>query len=282
MALNLDLIGRKGRPITYEYTWKDCVLYALGAGAKHPQELDYLFEGRGPKILPTFSVVPAFPALMDVFVKLGADLRHILHGEQELTQHRSFPAGGKVVTTAEVRAIYDKGKSAVVEVLARTTDTDGEPLADNVFTLFVRGAGGFGGDRGPQAPAVTIPGERAPDFRTSQTTTTEQGALYRLSGDLNPLHISPSMADKAGFDRPILHGLCTFAIAARAVLAHLCDGDPTRLGALSARFAGVVFPGDTLTVAGWRTGDDTCTLQVTRDDGTPVLTNAVATVQPNL
>jgi acyl dehydratase len=279
MGIDLELAGKRIAPIRHEYTWRDTVLYALGVGAELPGERDFVFEMAGPRVLPTFAVVPSFRTLIDVVSRLGAVPTSILHGEQEVILHRPIPPAGALVTSAVVRGIYDKGKGALVVVEAQTADDAGEPVFDNVFSIFVRGAGGFGGERGPEARDATPP-DRAPDFEVSQRTGTEQAALYRLSGDLNPLHISPQIAALGGFDRPILHGLCTYGYAGRAILAQACGGDPSRFRGFAARFSGVVFPGDTLTTRGWLREPGTYVVNVSKDDGTVVLSNSLASVNP--
>jgi acyl dehydratase len=277
MAIKLDLVGKKSDPIPFAYNWKDVVLYALGVGGK-VDELDFLYEGRGPKVLPTFAVVPSFTSMIAVAGDLGANPMMILHGEQKIILHRPIPSSGKLATTSEVKGIYDKGKGALVVVEAKTTDDKNEPLFDNVFSIFVRGEGGFGGERGPEAVKADPPAGAAPDFEVVEATTREQALLYRLSGDVNPLHADPNMAKFGGFDRPILHGLCTYGHAGRAILRGACGGDPAKLRSFGARFAGVVFPGDTLTTRGWKTGDGKYVVTVTTQEGKVVLSNAIAEV----
>ena len=277
MAIKLDLVGKKSAPIKHKYVWKDCVLYALGVGAK-VDELDYLFEMNGPKVLPTFAVVPSFNSLISVAGDLGANPMMILHGEQKIILHRPIPPNGEFSTVAEVKGIYDKGKGALVMVEAKTTDEKNEPVFDNWFSIFVRGEGGFGGERGPEALKADPPQGKAPDFSFSETTAPEQALLYRLSGDLNPLHASPQFAKMGGFDRPILHGLCTYGFAGRAVLKHACGGDPKRLKTFAARFAGVVFPGDTLTTQGWQVEPGKWVVEAKTQEGKVVLSNAIAEI----
>jgi acyl dehydratase len=282
MPLNRDLVGATLPAITHSYSWRDAVIYALGVGARI-EELDTLYEGRGPVVLPTFAVVPSFRSLVDVVGRLGAkNPLAILHGEQTVRLERPIPPSGTFETRAEVTGMYDKGKGALVVVRARTADERGEPLFENQFSLFVRGEGGFGGERGPgggDAGGAEPPAGRDPDFCESQVTSPEQAALYRLSGDLNPLHIAPEAAKVAGFDRPILHGLCTYGFAGRALVRHACGGDAARLAALSARFSGVVFPGDTLTTSGWRLGEGRWVIQVKKQDGQTVLSHSIAEVK---
>jgi acyl dehydratase len=276
MAIKLELVGQKSQPIPFTYGWKDTALYALGVGAK-AADLDYLYEARGPKVLPTFAVVPSFTSMIAVAGDLGANPMMILHGEQQIILHRPIPPGGTLATVSEVKGIYDKGKGALVVVEARTSDETGAPVFDNVFSIFVRGEGGFGGERGPEAVKAEPPAT-APDFEIVEATTAEQALLYRLSGDYNPLHVDPNMAKFGGFERPILHGLCTYGFAGRALLAGACGGEPARLRSFGARFAGVVFPGDTLTTRGWRVGDGRYVVTVTTQAGKLVLSNASAEV----
>jgi len=276
MAIKLDLVGKTSAPLKHKYTWKDTVLYALGVGSK-ADDLDYLFEMNGPKVLPTFAVVPSFSSMVSVIGDLGANPMMILHGEQKVTLHRPIPPNGELSTAAEVKGIFDKGKGALALVQARTVDEKGEPVFDNEFSIFARGEGGFGGERGPEALKADPP-DRAPDFEMVEKTLPEQALLYRLSGDLNPLHASPQFAKMGGFDRPILHGLCTYGYAGRAILRHACAGDPTKWKSFAARFAGVVMPGDTLTTTGWQVEPGKWVIQVKQQDGKIVLSNAIAEV----
>jgi acyl dehydratase len=277
MAIKLDLVGKKSDAIPFSYTWRDTVLYALGVGAK-ADELDYLYEGRGPKVLPTFAVVPSFTSMITVAGDLGANPMMILHGEQKIIVHKQIAPNARLMTTSEVKNIYDKGKGALVVVEANTVDEKGERVFDNVFSIFVRGEGGFGGERGPEAVKADPPAGKAPDFEVVEATTKEQALLYRLSGDINPLHADPNMAKFGGFDRPILHGLCTFGHAGRAIIKGACGGDATKLKSFGARFAGVVFPGDTLTTRGWKDGDNRYVVTVSTQENKIVLSNAVAEI----
>lgn len=274
MAIKMDLVGKTSQATPFNYTWRETVLYALGVGAQ-TDELDVLFEMNGPKVLPTFAVVPSFNALISVAGDLGANPMMILHGEQKIICHRPIPAQGKLATVSEVKGIYDKGKGALVVVEARTVDEKNEPLFDNVFSIFVRGEGGFGGERGPEALKADVPEGKVADFTETQSTLPTQALLYRLSGDLNPLHASPQFAKMGGFERPILHGLCTFGFAGRAILRHACGGDPAKLRSFAARFAGTVYPGDALTTEGWKTADKTFVIRTTTQEGKVVLSNAL-------
>jgi acyl dehydratase len=179
-----------------------------------------------------------------------------------------------------IDSIYDKGdKGAVINLTLATVDETGAPLFDNKVVLVDRSGGNFGGDRGPKAVPVVPPEGREPDFRVEQTIPINQTALYRLSGDKNPLHIDPDFARKAGFDRPILHGLCAFGYAGRAILHNACGSDPARMKSFSVRFTHVVYPGDTLTTRGWKAdGGGSFIVQTTNQDGNVVLGNARAEI----
>src|SRR5258708_4485896 len=172
MAIKVDIVGKKSDPVPFSYGWKDTVLYALGVGCK-ADELDYLYEGRGPKVLPTFAVVPSFASMIGVAGDLGCDPMMIVHGEQQIRLHRPIPPDARLSTVSEVKAIYDKGKGALVVVDARTVDESGRQVFDNTFSIFVRGEGGFGGERGPEAVKADPPAGRAPDFEVTEATTRE-------------------------------------------------------------------------------------------------------------
>jgi acyl dehydratase len=271
--LGPDVAGTELPATEFSYEERDVMLYALGIGAK---ELEFTFE-RGLKAVPTFAVIPAFPALMGMSASVEVNPVMILHGEQGFRIAKEIPTSGTLTTSGKISGVYDKGKGALVVIDTETKDSAGETVFTNRSGVFVRGAGGFGGERGPEALAADPP-DRDPDFSHSEQTSPQQAALYRLSGDLNPLHIAPPMAKMAGFDRPILHGLCTYGHAGRAVLRHACDGDPARLRSLAARFSGVVFPGDTLITEGWNIDPGTYVVRVKTQDDKVVLQNSLAEV----
>jgi acyl dehydratase len=279
MPLSSSVVGQKTKPITHQYDTKACILYALGFGAKVEQELDFLYEGVDSfKVFPTFSVVPALSALGEALGGLDIDLTQLLHGEHAVKMFSPFPEEATVTTIAEVTGCYDKGKAALVVIESTTVDQKGNKLCSSYDSLFIRGAGGFGGERGPEPENVTPDVTKAPDFEVSYQTSMEQAALYRLSGDLNPIHISPQIASFAGLQRPILHGLCSYGHVGRAFLHSVCGSDPAKLASLSARFSGVVFPGDTLIVRGWKLPDGRYSILAhTTNPEKPVITNCVAT-----
>ena len=275
MALNLDAVGKKLQPMTFDYTDRDVMLYALGVGAG-VDELGFTFE-KELRVLPTFAVVPAFPALASMVGVLQVNPLMLLHGEQRIELRKPIPASGKLTTTPTIRAIYDKGSGALIVVDAETADERGEVLFLNTFAAFVRGEGGFGGDRGPSG-ARNVPPEREPDAVVEMPTLAQQALIYRLSGDRNPLHADPGFAKMAGFDRPILHGLCTFGHVGRAILHKFCDGQPERFKDFEARFSGVVFPGDTIITEMWKENGGKIIVRAKTQGADVVLGNAAATV----
>jgi len=173
----------------------------------------------------------------------------LVHGQQAVTLHRPIPVEGTVSITSELVAMYDKGKAAVV-VTESTALMDGEPLYTNTSSAFIRGEGGWGGERGPSGPK-NVPPESEPDHVVSYQTSIDQAFVYRLSGDRNPLHTDPAFAAIGGFDRPILHGLCSYGFTGRALLHAVCGSDPSKFHHIEARFAAPVLPGDTLTIDMW-------------------------------
>lgn len=260
------------------YTWseEDVILYNLGVGAGNPPddpaELAYTYEAN-LRAVPTFGTIPPFGIMMSIGEVDGIDinLAQVLHGEHTLTIHAPIPTSGAVRQQGRIVGIYDKGKGAlivteVVSVLEKT----GEPLFTNRAGVYVRGEGGFDGDRGPsmesQAP------ERDPDLVVESPTLPQQALLYRMaSGDKNPLHSDPVFAAGAGFERPILHGLCTYGVVAKAVIQAAMGSEPERVASLSARFTGHVFPGETLVTSVWEEGDRFVTATATTERRTSVL-----------
>lgn len=269
MSLDLSLVGKPFEPKPFTYGWKDVVLYALGCGAKK-DELDYLYEGRGPHVLPTFAVVPTFGPMFDVLAKTGGDFSMVVHGGQKVVLHRPIPHEGTLLTTATCRAIYDLRKFATVVVDTETTDEAGAPLFSTAWTMIFRDAGGFGGSAPPPKgdnPIPKVPKDRPADFTVTETTLPEQALLYRLSGDSNPLHADPEFAAKVGFEQgPILHGLCTYGFVMRHLSNGMLGGKAARVRAFEAQFRRPVWPGDTLETRGWAVEDAHVALTVTAKD----------------
>ncbi|HEY2388760.1 MAG TPA: MaoC/PaaZ C-terminal domain-containing protein [Candidatus Binatia bacterium] len=268
-----------------KFSWNEdtLILYALGSGVgigtdqTSPAVLQYTYEN-GLKALPTFGVVPSFPALMGMMNVPGLSFNPmmLLHGEQYLEiVKRPIPTSAEVTSKARIKAIYDKGKGALVVLEVTTTQDDGTVLFKNEFGVFLRGEGGFGGEAGP-APGNDAP-DRKPDAVVELPTMTHQALLYRLSGDKNPLHADPGFASMGGFSKPILHGLCTFANVGRAVIQACAGDDPTRFQSIKVRFVRPVMPGDTITVQMWREGDHDVLVQASAG-GHAVISNAKVTL----
>jgi acyl dehydratase len=258
------------------------ILYhlAVGAGvpATDPRELEYTYE-KNLKVLPSFAVIPVFGAMGAItqIPGLKFNLAMLLHGEQDLEVYRAIPTQAKVSNSGRVAALYDKGKAAVAVIEMATKDESGDTLFVNRFTMFLRGEGGFGGDPGPKAG--NLPPEREPDLVAESPTLPQQALIYRLCGDKNPLHADPEFAKLGGFDTPILHGLCSYGMICKAVVDHALGGDTTKLARYQVRFAGVVFPGETIVTSMWRENDSILIQATTKERGTPVITNAAITVR---
>ena len=273
-----------------EAAWgpNELILYALGAGVgtnedpTDPRVLQYTWEGE-LKALPTYAVIPVFETLLGLLDVPGMDFNPmmLLHGEQ-YTEILAppLPVQATVVNTARIGAIHDKGAGKGALVVTEVTSCDattGSPLFRNAFTAFIRGEGGFAKPGDPPAPPPgNEPPGRQPDAVVEYPTLRQQALLYRLSGDRNPLHVDPSMAAIGGFERPILHGLCSFAILGRAAIDTCADGDPTRFRSIQVRFAAPVYPGETIVVRLWRESptDVVCTAHVRERDMKAVITNA--------
>lgn len=270
MPINPEAVGLSGEPVRTSWDSKDCMLYALGVGAG-VDELQFTTGNSlniEQRVLPTFAVIIGMNAVP--FEKLGTFNPAMgVHGEQRIELSGEIPVKGEIETVGRIANIWDKGKGALVEMEceSRLTSTD-EKIMSVMMSAFIRGEGGFGGDRGPSIK-FEVP-NRKPDHEVTYSTREDQALLYRLSGDRNPLHSDPSFAKMAGFERPILHGLCTYGFTGRALLHAVCDGDPTKFKSMYGRFSKPVMPGDTLTISMWVDGDE-CTFQTSQQDGVVVL-----------
>jgi acyl dehydratase len=275
MPLNPDAVGTKTKPGRRSWDSKDALLYALGVGCG-VSDLAFVTEnsdGVDQQALPTMGVVLGTPG-SSPFEKVGEiDWTMLLHGEQSIELHAPIPVSGTVESVAEIVGIYDKGSGAVIVMETESKDAEsGEPMWTTSSATFIRGAGGFGGDRGPSGKK-NVPPDRKPDREVAYPTREDQALIYRLSGDRNPLHSDPKFAAAAGFDRPILHGLCTYGVTGRALLSALCDNDPARFKKMEARFSASVYPGDDLTVRIWETGDSQAVFQTVRPGDQVVIDN---------
>ncbi len=289
-ALGADLGQTAG-----SYGPDDVILYHLGIGAgfraTDPRELEYTFEKK-LKVLPSFAVVAAsgmtararrdkggasggMGGLGNV-PGLSFNPALLLHGEQDVEIHRPLPTAAEFTTRGRIAEIYDKGKAALVVVENVASDASG-PLFTNRMSLFLRGEGGFGGPSGPP-PANERPA-RAPDGTVDSPTLPQQALLYRLNGDKNPLHADPEFAQRGGFERPILHGLCSFGIVCKVIVDAALGGDPTRVARYAVRFAGVAFPGETLRTSWWRENGTLLVDVQSAERGSPIISNAAVSLR---
>ncbi|KAF7312324.1 Peroxisomal multifunctional enzyme type 2 [Mycena indigotica] len=266
-------------PTTYTYTERDVILYNLGIGATE-KDLQWTYEGDDDfSAIPTFGVIPQMDAMSSVPMDFLPNFNpaKLLHGEQYLSIKAPVPTSGELISTARLLEVLDKGKAAAVTSIVETRDTSGKLIFENQSTVFIRGAGGFGGrrnasDRGPASAANDVP-KRAPDAVVEEQTSASQAALYRLSGDLNPLHILPEFAAIGGFNKPILHGLCFMGISGKHVFQ--------KFGAfqdIKVRFAGVVYPGETLVTQMWKEGNKVIFSTKVKERDSVVLAAAAATL----
>lgn len=263
-----------------QFAWDEdqVILYHLGLGAgaqaTDPLELSYTYEGN-LSVLPSFGTVAAYTSMASISMARGVDINWalLLHGEQDLQIRTPIPKTGEVTSQPRIAAIYDKGRAALMVVEVTSTDNrTGEVMFVNRASLFVRGEGGWGGDSGPKASNQAP--DREPDHVTRSPTLPQQALLYRLSGDKNPLHADPAFAALGGFDRPILHGLCTYGVVCKAAVDTVLGGDHRRVRRYQARFAGVVFPGETVVTRMWDEGDAVLLEAAVEERSATVLSNA--------
>lgn len=261
MTINYkNLMNRKFEALTHNYTEKDSMLYALGIGlGNDPLNedcLQFVYED-GLKVLPSMGVVLAAPGFWAREPDTGIDWVKVLHAGQELILHKPLPSSGVVEATTKITEIVDKGEGKGALIVSERVVRDkatGEDLCTLVSTTMARGDGGFGGSPISSSTPDQIP-ERAPDLVCDLPTLDQAALIYRLSGDFNPLHASPSVAREGGFEKPILHGLCTFGVATHAILKTLCDYDPARFHRIRLRFSAPVYPGETIRTEIWRDGN---------------------------
>jgi acyl dehydratase len=273
MPINHDVVGAEGAPIVHSWTSKDALLYAVGVGAGI-DELAFTTENSHDvpqRVLPTMAAVIGAGVSGAISAIGSFDFAMLVHGEQSFVQHREIPVEGSLTATGKIIGIYDKGSGAVVAVEGECVDNaTGETLLTVGSAIFIRGEGGWGGDRGPSGDRNAAP-DRAADASVSYRVRPDQALTYRLSGDRNPLHSDPWFAALAGFDRPILHGLCTYGFTGRALLHAMCDSDPAKFRSMEGRFASPVFPGEELTIEMWNEGAGECIFQTRGEDGRVVL-----------
>jgi len=259
----------------------DVILYHLGVGAGVPAtdsgELEYTFE-KNLKVLPSFVMVAGGrrPLTGGGGFKIPGvefNLAQLLHGEQDIEIHKPLPTACETVNKSKVLDVYDKGKAALVMLESEVSEKEsGDKLYTTRMGAFIRGEGGFGGPSGP--PAGNEPPAREPDGVIESATLPQQALLYRLSGDKNPLHADPEFAKMAGFDAPIIHGLCSYGIVCKAIVDGVLGGDPTQVARYQARFRGVAWPGETYLTSWWREGDRIIVSAKSKERDAPIISNA--------
>ena len=283
MPINPDAVNiEAGPPTERSWTSKDTLLYAVGVGAGSIDatgfELEFTTENSKDvpqRVLPTFAVIVGMGGGMQNIGTFNPAM--LVHGEQQIELHQEIPPEGTVLTSGKVIAVYDKGSAAVVWMESKSIDKEtGEPMFTTRNSSFIRGEGGFGGERGPSGPQNVAP-DREPDHVVTYQTRPDQALTYRLSGDRNPLHSDPEFAKMGGFDKPILHGLCTFGFTGRALLHSLCESDPSRFTGMDVRFSTPVYPGDELTVKMWVVEDGVAVFRTERQNGDIVIDQGRAT-----
>ena len=274
MSLNLEAVGKVWGPYEFSYTERDLIIYALGIGFTK-ENLEYVYEGaKNFKAFPTYGVILPSNAGTEAFLSTKANFAMVVHGEQGLEVHNPLPRSATISTTAALEGIYDKGSGALIVMRFDSKDKHGNPLCTNRMSAFVRGAGGFGGTAQPKKDVPSIP-QKSPDFVFDAPTDVNQAALYRMSGDRNPLHIHPAIAKAVGFKEPILHGLCTYGVTCRRLVQEVFKGDSGKIKSYSARFSSPVLPGETLQVKGWQARPNLFLLEVFNAKGEAVIRNGV-------
>lgn len=256
MALDLSKVGVVSDVYEHRYDWRQQATYALGIGARR-DELGHLFEKfpGGMKVFPTYAVVPAFDPVFELLRSANVELPKVVHGGQTVFANAAIPPEGSMRTVAKLEGIYDLKRFATV-IVSTETSIDGAVVCGTEWNIIVRDGGGFKGPRPPKDPSPAIPKGKEPDWTVEQRTSPEQALLYRVSGDINPLHADPAFAAEVGFpEGPILHGLCTFGFLARAVIGASAGGNAVRLTRMAAQFRKPVWPGDTIVTQGFDLGD---------------------------
>jgi len=283
----LSAVGYTSKPVPFSYNFKDLIIYALGVGVSNKDKhgLRYLYENDEMfSALPTFGVIPAMSGLEDLvsgnIPGLDFHLANVLHGEQYMEILKPIPTSGRLENIFRIQDVLDKGSGMVLLIEVETRDENNELLMRNQNSIFVKGSGGFNGPRNSKhLTPVSTPPSRSPDKTLKHKTTVDQAALYRLSGDLNPLHIDPAFSAIGGFSSPILHGLCTYGIAVRHVIDGFCAGDPGAVREIKARFSKPVLPGQTVITEMWKDADKVLFSCQVQETGEKCLTGGWVRIQ---
>jgi hypothetical protein len=270
MGLSLACVGAQSETYELDYDFKTLALYALGIGAKQ-DELGYLYEKLGPKVYPSFAVVPAYPVLSDLVAKSGGNFAMVVHGGQSVRIARPLPAKGKLQTVGTISALYDLKRMSQL-IMTTESRMNGELMCSSEWSLIFRDDGNFGGPRPVKTEIPKIEKDATPSWVHEELISPEQALLYRLSGDLNPLHADPELARSVGFEQgPILHGLATYGFVCRAIARHSCGGNAERIKFLAAQFKKPVWPGEKLKVVGYHQADKVLVEAFAQDRPDPVI-----------
>lgn len=269
MALNLDGVGKPIGPFTKDYTWKDAVLYALGVGAGF-SDLDYCYE-QNLKVIPSFGITTMYDFMGELAATSKVNLAGILHGEQELIFHNPIPPEGTLTTQGAIKHYYDKGKEKGALIVAEfeTYHSNGKKLFTSIVTVFARLDGGFGGENAP-AKETVFP-DRDPDFVVEGRPSEDQPLIYRLSGDVFQLHVDQEFAKMSGFEKPIMHGLCTHGYACRALIESLAAGEPEKVRRMDCRFKRPLYPGMAIKTVIWKTEEGKAVWKVINVDTSEIV-----------
>ena len=253
MSLNLDAVGKKIGPFTKDYKWKDPVLYALGVGAGF-SDLEYCYE-KDLKVIPSFGITTMYDFMPELATTSNVNLAGVLHGEQELIFHNPIPPEGTMTTQGVIKHYYDKGqdKGALIIAEFETSHSNGQKLFTSIVTVFARLDGGFGGENAP--PKEIIFPDRDPDFVVEGKPSEDQPLIYRLSGDVFQLHVDQEFAEMAGFEKPIMHGLCTHGYACRSLVQTSIPGEPEKARRMDCRFKRPLYPGTPVKTVIWKTDE---------------------------
>ena len=255
MTIDVSAIGWRSEPTKYRYGWQQLALYALGIGAQ-TAELPYLYEAHGPKVFPSFAVVPAFAHALACVQRAQVSVAAIIHTAQTIRVLSPMGSHGEVSTYGEIVGFYDLKRFSQMLIRTFTSNEQGAPVYECDWMILIRDEGGFGGPLPPKHYTTKHPGAVVPAWSVEQKTTAEQAILYRLSGDRNPLHIDPEVARQAGFERgPILHGLATLGFATRAIVQASCAGQADRIRFIQGQFRKPVWPSETLRTDAWTIDD---------------------------
>ena len=278
MSLDVSKVGSTTDCYELAYDWKTLGLYALGIGAKR-DELPYLYEAHGPKVYPSFGVVPAYALLEPLIGLCGGNAAMMVHGGQVVRQFEELPPSGTLSTVGTLTGVYDMKKFAQV-VFTTESSLDGKKIFETEWSVIFRDGGGFGGPRPPKRKIVKIPKDTDPTWSFEEFISPEQALVYRLSGDHNPLHADPKFAKEVGFERgPILHGLASYGYVCRAVAIKSCGGEANKIASLQSQFRNPIWPADTIVHDAYDVDGEILLKSYSREEPDTIVAISVATLR---